>query len=156
MRRSLTKYAVSSVPLNSTAVVFTLMSSMTSAAPPSTCGPFEKRDDGNGGTILARHDGSLKQSEWRDPTIELSTSAIYEPKASESRCDHDSNHNDDLEPVGCNISESNRKTHVDQSQNAKASHSLLGSDYLEAWVGRQHGRTSTCVDLLRAGLRRLR
>jgi hypothetical protein len=128
--------------LNGAVVVFTLMSNMTSAVPPSNCEPFEKRDDGNSGAILARHDGSLKQTERRDPTIELSASAIYGPKAPELSCGHDSNHVDDLKRVGCSTSESNRNTHVNQSQNPKASHSFLGSGYLEAWVGSQYGQYS--------------
>ena len=107
---------------------------MTSAVPPSNCEPFEKRDDGNGGAILARHDGSLKQTERRDLTIELPASAIYGPKALQMSCGHDSNRVDDLERVGCSTSESNRKTHVNQSQDPKASHSFSGSGYLEAWV----------------------
>lgn len=115
---------------------------MTSAVPPSICEPFEKRDDGDGGTILARHDGSLKQTERRDPTTELSASAIHGPKALAPTCGHDGNYVDDLERVGCSTSESNRKTYVNQSQNPRANRCFSGSGYLKDWVGSQYGQYS--------------
>jgi len=119
---------------------------MTSAVPPSICEPSEKRDDGSGGTILARHDESLKQTERRDPTTELSASTIYGPKVlAPTTCGHDGNYVDDLERVGCITSESNRKTHMNQSQNPKASHSFSGSGYMKAWVESQYGQYSICL-----------
>jgi hypothetical protein len=131
--------------LNSAVVVFTLMGNMNSAVPPSTCELFERQNDNNDDTILARHEGSLKQADRCDPTIELSASAIYKPKAPGPNCDHDSGHDGDLEGVGCNTSGSNHKNHVDQSQNPKASHFSLGYGYLEARIGRQYGQYSICL-----------